>query len=60
MSVKYDLTSHVLKKRAKCMKASFIVYQVQYKKQTCHKASVKTVDFKKGRSNHFSPILAAG
>lgn len=29
MSIKYDLTSHVLKKRAQRMKASFTMYQVQ-------------------------------
>lgn len=60
MSVKYDLTSHVLKKPAKCIKASFIVYQFQYKKLTCHEAPVKTADFKKDRSNNFSPIHASG
>lgn len=60
MSIKYDLTSHVLKKPAKCMRASFMVYQVQYKKQTYYEAPVKTADFKKGRSNNFFPILAAG
>lgn len=60
MSVKYDLTSHLLKKPAKCVKASFVAYQVQCKKQNSHEGPVKTADFKKGRSHHFSPILAAG
>jgi len=60
MKVKYDLSSLMLKKPAKCVKASFTVYQVQYKKQSCLEAPVETADFKKGRSNHFSPILASG
>lgn len=29
------------------MKASFVVYQVQFRKQTCYEAPVKTFDFKK-------------
>lgn len=60
MSVKYNLTSHLLKKPAKCIKASFTVYQFQYKKLTCYEAPVKTADFKKGKSNNFPPILASG
>lgn len=60
MNVTYNLTSHVLKKTAKCMKASLLLYQFQYKKQACNGALVKIADFKKGRSNHFFPIHTAG
>lgn len=37
------------------MKAPLVVYQVQYRKQICHEAPVKIVDFKKGTNKKFSP-----
>lgn len=60
VNIKCDFSSHVLKKLAKYVKAVFVVYQIQYRKQTCHEAPVKTVDFKKGTNKNFSLILTVG